>query len=237
MASRLRHSDPSYPNPATLARRRFDPDAPDTPRTGSSEEESPRRYNACRRIPAESHEASRLIGSSLSRRLQTSACPPARKSGRKVWRRAVSGETLAAWLFLSQGESKQRRPRLHAHILLAIHHIGHRTSRYRRAQVRLPKQLPVTRVDRHELSVAAAAEQHVAGCRQDSPLSLRGAQLEVPFLLAGLGIDRPDRAEHITDRPITREGPAVGRAGVKFGRFLVLYISCRTVFPCGDVEK
>src|SRR4051794_30019231 len=68
----------------------------------------------------------------------------------------------------SQSEDAQRQAGDRGDVLLAVDLVSDRTADDLRTEARLPQQRPVPRIDRLEVSFAAAREQHVGRRRQDA---------------------------------------------------------------------
>src|SRR5215475_8755956 len=86
---------------------------------------------------------------------------------------AITIAALAATMMrtlLPEAKGKNRVARGNRHVLLAVDLIGHRTSGHLATEIRLPQQLSVSRVNRLEVSFAAAGEQQVRGCRQNAAI-------------------------------------------------------------------
>src|SRR5262249_27430788 len=101
-------------------------------------------------------------------------------------------------------------------------------------------------VEREEMSLASAREEQVRSSRQDAALRVID-HLEIPLLLAGLRIDRANRAVPFVLRPVRRRSGTFGAgrrrraarvlAALAPRRYIRFHRQRGVVVPHGDVEQ
>src|SRR5262249_54154475 len=111
---------------------------------------------------------------------------------------------------------------------------------------RAPEELSVARVESEEVAFAAAAEEQIC-CGRENACVGEIAHFEIPLLLAGLGIDRADRAEAfvfalVVQRSIAEvkkwsRGAPAAEVLAFFVFRLALHENRRVVVPSGNVEE
>src|SRR5262249_37325746 len=104
---------------------------------------------------------------------------------------------LCASVVLSKSKSKQRTTNHDADVLLAVDGEAHWAGGNRGAEIRLPQHLSIARIEGVERTVSTSAEQDVRRRRENSSFGRRCILTEIPFLLAGLWVERFDRAVSI----------------------------------------
>src|SRR5678815_457282 len=138
---------------------------------------------------------------------------------------------------LSECERVQPEATLDAHILLPVHHIGHGSGGDRWAKVGLPQQLAVASIERNELAVTSAGEQHVRPRRQHSTLSRGRSQPERPLAFAGTGIHRDDGTENVFSSSSASRTTSHKTAVAELGGRVALAVPGGTVLPRGNVKQ
>src|SRR5688572_1221228 len=155
---------------------------------------------------------------------------------------------------LPEREDEHRVPGSNGDVLPAIRQVGDWTAGNLTSKLSLPQQLAVTRVESVEVALAAAAEQDIRRCRQNSCVRdiVHG---ECPFPLARLWIEGLDRTGRSWSEPSVCRRGSESRHGIRPERYRwehprklcafcirrriagILSVDRRRVGPCGNVEQ
>src|SRR5919198_18186 len=100
----------------------------------------------------------------------------------------TASQTTTRIVLFAQAEHAQRESRDRRHVLFAVDFVRDRTADDLRAQVRFPQERPVARVDRMEVPLAPAGEQHVRRRREDAAVGDVRHPI-APFQLAARGVE------------------------------------------------
>src|SRR5215467_1916018 len=100
----------------------------------------------------------------------------------------------------SQSESKQRMTGSYGYILSAVDAIRYRSHGDLASQGSLPQHRTVAAIERVEKAFPASGEDHVGSRGQDSTAG-HVCHLELPLLLARVGVHRDDRARAVFGGP------------------------------------
>src|SRR4051812_17560813 len=146
-------------------------------------------------------------------------------------RQPAPGRAAGDRALIAQSKHVKRAFRGDRHVLAAVG--GERDWAIRDSATKIgrPQQLAGARVERKEMSLAAAAEQQIRSGREHTAFGVID-HLEIPFLIAGLWIDRTHGAVAFLFRAI-RGRRATGGAAARTGRCAAGVLL--SLFPRSDV--